>query len=85
MATAAITGPTAKQVCLALVVTRDGMPLGYEVFAGNRTDVTTVEEVVAMNTGLWGKVLQIDHRASSHRGRRGQQTVTSDSSCLMHG
>jgi len=25
-----------------LVVTRDGVPLGYEVFAGNRTDVTTV-------------------------------------------
>jgi len=35
-----------KQVCIALVVTRDGMPLGYEVFAGNRTDVTTVEEIV---------------------------------------
>jgi len=35
-----------KQVCIALVVTREGMPLGYEVFAGNRTDVTTVEEIV---------------------------------------
>jgi transposase len=33
-------------VCIALVVTREGMPLGYEVFAGNRTDVTTVEEIV---------------------------------------
>src|SRR5437879_8126915 len=31
--------PDCKQVCLALVVTREGMPLGYEVFAGNRTDV----------------------------------------------
>jgi len=30
-----------------LVVTREGMPLGYEVFDGNRTDVTTVEHVVA--------------------------------------
>jgi len=38
--------PDCKQVCIALVVTRDGMPLGYEVFAGNRTDVTTVEEIV---------------------------------------
>jgi hypothetical protein len=38
--------PDCKQVCLALVVTRDGMPLGYEVFAGNRTDVTTVEDIV---------------------------------------
>jgi transposase len=38
--------PDCKQVCLALVVTRDGMPLGYEVFAGNRVDVTTVQEIV---------------------------------------
>ncbi len=38
--------PDCKQVCLALVVTREGMPLGYEVFAGNRSDVTTVEEIV---------------------------------------
>src|SRR5207247_3248498 len=37
--------PDCKQVCLALVVTREGMPLGYEVFAGNRTDVTTGEEI----------------------------------------
>ncbi len=35
-----------KQVCIALVVTREGMPLGFEVFAGNRTDVTTVETIV---------------------------------------
>ena len=27
-------------------MTRDGFPLGYEVFAGNRVDVTTVEEIV---------------------------------------
>jgi transposase len=38
--------PDCKQVCIALVVTREGMPLGYEVFAGNRVDVTTVEEIV---------------------------------------
>jgi transposase len=38
--------PDCKQVCIALVVTREGIPLGYEVFAGNRTDVTTVEEIV---------------------------------------
>ena len=38
--------PDCKQVCIALVVTREGMPLGYEVFDGNRHDVTTVEEIV---------------------------------------
>ncbi len=35
-----------KQVCIALVVTREGLPLGYEIFDGNRVDVTTVEEIV---------------------------------------
>jgi transposase len=35
-----------KQVCIGLVVSRDGMPLGYEVFAGNRADVTTLQEIV---------------------------------------
>ena len=38
--------PDCKQVCIALVVSRCGLPLGYEVFAGNRSDVTTVEEIV---------------------------------------
>jgi transposase len=38
--------PDCKQVCIALVVSREGMPLGYEVFHGNRADVTTVEEMV---------------------------------------
>src|SRR4030095_6596074 len=33
--------PDCKQVCIALVVSRDGMPLGYMEFAGNTTDVTT--------------------------------------------
>jgi transposase len=38
--------PDCKQVCIALVVSRDGLPLGYEVFAGNRADVTTVADIV---------------------------------------
>jgi Domain of unknown function (DUF4277) len=36
--------PDCVQVNIALVVTREGMPLGYQVFAGNTTDVTTVRE-----------------------------------------
>lgn len=51
--------PDCKQVCLALVVTRDGMPLGYEVFAGNRTDVTTVEEIVEAMEGRYGVAQRI--------------------------
>lgn len=48
-----------KQVCLALVVTREGLPLGYEVFAGNRTDVTTVEEIVEAMEARYGAAQRI--------------------------
>ena len=51
--------PDCKQVCIALVVSRDGLPLGYEVFAGNRTDVTTVEEIVEKIEGQYGSVGRI--------------------------
>src|SRR5881296_1634875 len=51
--------PDCKQVCLALVVTREGMPLGYEVFAGNRTDVTTVEEIVETMEARYGLAKRI--------------------------
>lgn len=44
-----------KQVCLALVVSRCGMPLGYELFAGNTTDVTTVEAVVTTMESRYGR------------------------------
>jgi transposase len=48
-----------KQVCIGLVVTRDGMPLGYEVFAGNRTDVTTVEEIVSTMERRYGQASRV--------------------------
>jgi hypothetical protein len=51
--------PDCKQVCLALVVTREGLPLGYEVFTGNRTDVTTVEEIVATMEARYGLARRI--------------------------
>ena len=35
-----------KQVCIGLVVTPDGFPLGYEVFAGNAHDSTTVQQMI---------------------------------------
>jgi transposase len=57
-----------KQVCIALVVTREGMPLGYEVFAGNRVDVTTVEEIVdtmEARYGLAERVWVMDRGMSS--------------------
>ena len=46
--------PDCKQVCIGLVVTKGGMPLGYEVFEGNRSDVTTVEEIVERIEAQYG-------------------------------
>lgn len=46
--------PDCVQVCIALVVTPEGLPLAYEVFDGNRTDVTTVEEIVEMMRAKYG-------------------------------
>lgn len=48
-----------KQVCIGLVVSRDGMPIGYEVFAGNRHDVTTLQEIVATMEARYGKADRI--------------------------
>jgi transposase len=47
--------PDCKQVCIGLVVTREGYPLGYELFDGNRVDVTTVEEIVEEMERRYGK------------------------------
>jgi transposase len=51
--------PDCKQVCIALVVSRCGMPLGYEVFEGNRLDVTTVKSIVTLIEGRYGKADRI--------------------------
>jgi transposase len=48
-----------KQVCIGLVVSRDGMPIGYEVFAGNRHDGTTLQEIVATMEARYGKADRI--------------------------
>ena len=41
------------------MVSREGFPLGYEVFAGNRTDVTTVEEIVETMEARYGKARRV--------------------------
>jgi transposase len=46
-------------VNIALVVSREGLPLGYELFAGNRNDVTTLEEIVERIERLYGKAQRI--------------------------
>lgn len=44
-----------KQVCIGLIVTREGFPIGYEVFDGNTTDVTTVQKIVEELESRYGK------------------------------
>ena len=51
--------PDCKQVCIGLVCTPEGLPLSYEVFAGNRTDVTTVEEIVHAMEEKYGQAQRV--------------------------
>ena len=48
-----------KQVCIGLVVSKEGFPLGYEVLAGNRHDSTTVEEIVETVESKYGQANRI--------------------------
>lgn len=48
-----------KQVCIGLVCTPEGLPLNYEVFAGNRADVSTVEEIVTKMEDRFGQAERI--------------------------
>ncbi len=47
--------PDCVQVCIGLVVTPEGLPLAYEVFDGNRSDVSTVEEIVEVMRNKYGQ------------------------------
>jgi transposase len=38
-----------KQGCIALVVSQEGLPLGDEVFAGNRSAVKTLEAIMELS------------------------------------
>ncbi len=62
--------PDRKQVLIALVVTFDGFPLGYEVFAGNTHDAKTLQTIVATmeaRHGVLGRVWITDRgMASAH-------------------
>jgi transposase len=57
-----------KQVCIALVVTFDGFPLGYEVFAGNTHDSKTLQTIVdtmEARHGVVGRVWITDRGMAS--------------------
>jgi transposase len=51
--------PDCVQVCIGLVVTTDGIPLGYEVFDGNTNDSTTVETMVRAMEAKYGRANRV--------------------------
>ncbi len=48
-----------KQVVLALVVNPEGFPLAYEVFDGNRTDVTTLDDILTAVEAKYGQAQRV--------------------------
>lgn len=48
-----------KQVCIGLVVTREGLPVAYEVFDGNRHDSTTLQEIIETMEQKHGKARRV--------------------------
>ena len=51
--------PDCQQVLIALVVTFDGFPLGYEVFAGNTHDSRTLQTIVTAREARHGMLRRV--------------------------
>jgi transposase len=51
--------PDCPQVCIGLVASREGLPLSFEIFDGNRVDVTTPKEMIQIMEGKYGKANRI--------------------------
>ena len=51
--------PDCEQMVIALIVNRAGFPFGYEIFDGNRADVSTMESVLRMVERKYGKARRI--------------------------
>ena len=76
--------PDCPQVVIALVVTTEGYPVGYEVFDGNTADSTTVQKIVEKvesEHGKAGRIWVVDRGNVSEanlsfiRGRSGHYIV----------
>ena len=51
--------PDRPQICIGLVVTDDGFPLGYEIFAGNSHDSTTVAHMIEAMEQKYGRANRV--------------------------
>ena len=65
--------PDCKQVCIGLVVSKGGMPLGYQVFEGNRNDVKTWKHMVTTMESRYGKA---DRVWCGDRGMMSRENLT---------
>ena len=65
--------PDCKQVLIGLAVNRDGFPLAHEVFAGNRHDSTTLEQMLKALDKRVG--LQPGQTVVVDRGMSGEENV----------
>jgi transposase len=51
--------PDCPQVTIGLVATREGLPLAFEIFDGNRPDVTTTQDMVRVMETKYGKANRV--------------------------
>jgi transposase len=51
--------PDCPQVCIGLVTSREGLPLSFEIFDGNRVDVTTSRDMIQIMESKYGKAKRI--------------------------
>jgi len=51
--------PDCPQVLIGLVATKEGLPIAFEIFDGNRPDVTTAQEMVQVMEAKYGKANRV--------------------------
>ena len=51
--------PDCMQIVIGLVVTKSGLPLGYEVFSGNQNDSASLELIMVRMEELYGKASRV--------------------------
>jgi transposase len=80
-------------VCIGLVVTEEGLPLGYEVFAGNTHDSKTIPQIVAAMEHKYGQAQRVwvldrgmisEDNLAFLRGRGGQYIVGTPKAMLRN-
>lgn len=85
--------PDCLQLILAVIVNVDGFPLSYEMFDGNRADVTTLETVMRMVERKYGQARRVwvfdrgivsDANLAAVRRRGGQYLVGTRRTALRH-